>query len=286
VRFARPLGIPRALRRQTRRPAPMARNALAAPALGACVAAAVVALGVSGARAFGLAAGAKASQRERAAQSATRPDGGAGRAGAVLEGSPGGPAAGFWAGAMGVVAGLGVAASSRGLWRRSEARRTSLRYTTQQILPSLSWIKTGFKSNELQNGELRAVCLAGCDICVGKTATGKLFAVGDKAPPTGLSFSVGGEVEGDTIVEPQYGCTFDIANGQPVGTWCPSPPIVGGVIGAIMGGPMAVSVFDVRQDFFSGDIQVLTDVNAKKAYEADYWKGLLDAQGKDDGSYY
>ena len=28
------------------------------------------------------------------------------------------------------------------------------------------------------------------------------------------------------------------------------------------------------------------DTNAKKAYEADYWKGILDAQGKNDGTYY
>ena len=29
----------------------------------------------------------------------------------------------------------------------------------------------------------------------------------------------------------------------------------------------------------TGDVEVLVDTNAKKAYEAWYWKGLLDAQG-------
>merc|ERR1711879_651267 len=182
--------------------------------------------------------------------------------------------------------GAGLAVAFRQHSNERQGARTPLRYTTQSILPSLSWLKTGFKSKDLETGEIRTVCLAGCDICIGKTASGKLFALGDKAPPTGLSFSVGGEVQGETVVEPQYGNAFDISTGMPVGAWCPSPPLIGGVIGGLMGGPMAVSVFEVRQDFFSGNIEVLTDTNAKKAYEADYWKGILDAQGKDDGSYY
>jgi len=36
----------------------------------------------------------------------------------------------------------------------------------------------------------------------------------------------------------------------------------------------------------SSSSQVEVDANARKAYEADYWKGLLDAQGKNDGTYY
>merc|ERR1719382_60323 len=115
--------------------------------------------------------------------------------------SAGAPAA-LWAGVCGIAAGAGLVAALGGHAARSEAGKTSLRYTTQQILPSLSWLKTGFKSKELESGEIRTVCLAGCDICVGKTAAGKLFALGDKAPPTGLSFSVGGEVRDDTVVEP------------------------------------------------------------------------------------
>merc|ERR1712151_76382 len=47
-----------------------------------------------------------------------------------------------------------------------------------------------------------------------------------------------------------------------------------------------MGVIDCRTSLFGDDIEVLVDTNAKKAYEADYWKGLLDAQGKDDGTYY
>ena len=32
--------------------------------------------------------------------------------------------------------------------------------------------------------------------------------------------------------------------------------------------------------------QALLDVNAKKRFDAGYWRGILDAQGKVDGGYY
>jgi len=121
---------------------------------------------------------------------------------------------------------------------------------------------------------------------VGRTSEGKLFAVGDKAPPTGISFSAGAEVQGQCILEPQYGNLFNVYSGLPEGQWCPSPPVIGSAIGSITGGPTAIAVFEVRESFFGGDVEVLVDTNAKRAFEADYWKGVLDAQGKDDGTYY
>jgi len=33
-------------------------------------------------------------------------------------------------------------------------------------------------------------------------------------------------------------------------------------------------------------IQVEVDVNYKTNYESNYWRGILDAQGKTDGGYY
>jgi nitrite reductase/ring-hydroxylating ferredoxin subunit len=161
-----------------------------------------------------------------------------------------------------------------------------MRYTTQMILPAYSWLKVGYKTNELQPGDLRTVAVAGCDVCVGKTATGKLFCLGDKLPPTGISLSVGGEVEGEKVKEAQYGNIFDPFTGQPEGPWCPEPPLIGAFVGTFMGGAYPVATFETRETFLGGDIEVLIDTNAKRAYEADYWKGLLDAQGKDDGSYY
>jgi len=171
----------------------------------------------------------------------------------------------------------GVAA---GMLNRRRTSKTVRHYVTEKILPNMQWINTGFSSSELENGEIRTVTLAGLDIAVGKTESGKLFAVGDKAPPTGISLSQGGYVEGDLVVEPQYGSKFDAFTGD-VAEWCTFPPLIGAAIGAFMGGPTMIATFNVRDG-----IAVEVDTNARKAYEADYWKGLLDAQGKNDGTYY
>lgn len=47
-----------------------------------------------------------------------------------------------------------------------------------------------------------------------------------------------------------------------------------------------LATFECREAFFGNDVEVLVDINAKRMYEANYWKGLLDAQGKNDGTYY
>lgn len=49
--------------------------------------------------------------------------------------------------------------------------------------------------------------------------------------------------------------------------------------------PRALTVFPCRTAL-SGEVQVLLDVNAKKRFDSNYWRGILDAQGKVDGGYY
>eukprot|EP00419_Tripos_fusus_P062548 CAMPEP_0172927556 /NCGR_PEP_ID=MMETSP1075-20121228/217523_1 /TAXON_ID=2916 /ORGANISM="Ceratium fusus, Strain PA161109" /LENGTH=443 /DNA_ID=CAMNT_0013788815 /DNA_START=38 /DNA_END=1371 /DNA_ORIENTATION=- len=212
-----------------------------------------------------------------------------------------------------------------GVLTRRQTSKTRRRYTTDQILPKMEWLSAGFGDSDLEPGEIRTVTLAGLDVAVGKTEDGKVFAVakdgvvsagfgdsdlepgeirtvtlagldvavgkteggkvfavGDKAPPTGISLSQGGYVEGNNVVEPQYGSKFDAFTGD-VTEWCTFPPLLGAAIGAFMGGPTMIAVFNCRG---GGNIQVEVDTNARKAYEADYWKGLLDAQGKNDGTYY
>ena len=48
----------------------------------------------------------------------------------------------------------------------SVARRskTARQYTTQVILPSLTWVKSGVSASELQPGQTRAVQLVGSDL--------------------------------------------------------------------------------------------------------------------------
>eukprot|EP00438_Fugacium_kawagutii_P028432 Skav226816 [mRNA] locus=scaffold606:27574:28302:- [translate_table: standard] len=212
----------------------------------------------------------------------TKPAGIASRAKASA--SPGGFQAPMMA--AGVAAVVGFLAGARKHWKHRTQPSTLCKYTTKTIIPSLAWLKTGIKGGELGAGELRGVGLAGCDVCVGRTDSGKLFCLGDKAPPTGISLSVGGEVAGDKVVDAQYGNTFDAFTGQPEGDWCPSPPIIGSFVGWFMGERQALATFEVREAFFGGEVEVLVDTNTKLAYEANYWKGLLDAQGKDDGTYY
>ncbi|CAJ1331844.1 unnamed protein product [Effrenium voratum] len=163
---------------------------------------------------------------------------------------------------------------------------TAAKYTTQTILPSLAWIKTGVKASELQPTELRALTLAGNDVLIGKTEAGALFCVGNLCPHIGTPMSEGADVIGDVIVCPLHGSSFQVSNGQLI-DWCVSPPIIGPLTGLIVE-KKNLLVFECRQGGFlgSGEVEVLVDTNAKKAYEANYWKGLLDAQGKDDGTYY
>ena len=48
--------------------------------------------------------------------------------------------------------------------------------------------------------------------------------------------------------------------------------------------PQGVYTYPVKSQ--GGKIQVQVNVNARAEYEQGYWKGILDAQGKSDGSYY
>jgi len=171
-----------------------------------------------------------------------------------------------------------------GLTAAQGPSKTAARYTTQVILPALQWIKTGLKVNDLQATELKAKNLAGVDVLVGKDGSGKLFCVGNLCPHIGTPMSEGADVIGDIIVCPLHGSSFKVTTGELI-DWCPSPPIIGPLTGLPVE-KKNLAVFDVRSSFFGGDIEVLVDTNAKKAWEADYWKGVLDAQGKDDGTYY
>jgi len=110
---------------------------------------------------------------------------------------------------------------------------------------------------------------------------GSLYACSNKLPPTGQPATFA-EIEGKgVIVEPVSGTRFNLKTGKPVGKWCPS--LVGTIIKLLVS-ETDVPVFPVRK---SGNaIQVLINVNAKAQFEASYWRGILDSQGKVDGGYY
>lgn len=121
-------------------------------------------------------------------------------------------------------------------------------------------------------------------VLVGRFSSGKVWAISAKNSATGTEMFGGRVDEGaNTLKDPQWGTEYSLTNGDVVGKWCPSPPIIGGLIGSIFP-RQGVWVPQVREQ--GGFIEVLVDVNAKAEFEKKYWKGILDAQGKADGGYY
>jgi len=190
---------------------------------------------------------------------------------------------GFGAKTTAGVAACGLAAAAVASKTRRR-NKTAARYTTQVVLPALSWLKTGLKTKELAPTELVALTIAGNDILVGKDEDGAIFCVANLCPHIGTPMSEGADVIGDIIVCPLHGSSFSTKTGE-LFDWCPSPPIIGPLTGLVVE-RKELLIFDSRVAFFGDDIEVLVDTNAKRAYEKDYWKGILDAQGKNDGTWY
>jgi len=139
------------------------------------------------------------------------------------------------------------------------------------------------KTKDLKPSSLKAVFGAGQDILIATDKGGKTFAAANVCPHIGTPLDQG-TVENGAIVCPLHRSAFDLRSGKLVGPWCPAPPLVGPLTGKLKS-PRALTVFPCRTDL-SGSVQVLLDVNAKKRFDANYWRGILDAQGKVDGGYY
>ncbi len=129
-------------------------------------------------------------------------------------------------------------------------------------------------------GKATSGVAGGLAICIAVDSKGSVYALGDKCPPINQPLSFGKVNADGTIEDPLLGTKFSLKTGDVV-SWCPSG------IGKILGGafsPTGVPVYPVRQR--GGNIEVQVDVNAKYNFEANYWSGILDAQGKDTGTYY
>jgi len=120
----------------------------------------------------------------------------------------------------------------------------------------------------------------GLDVCIAVAQDGLIYALGNKAPPTGSPLAAG-KVSNSTITDAQYGTQFDLKTGQVVGKWCPSG--IGFLVGKLQG-PSDIPTYKIKKG--GANIQVEVDVNYKQEYESNYWRGILDAQGKTDGGYY
>merc|ERR1712166_156984 len=120
----------------------------------------------------------------------------------------------------------------------------------------------------------------GLAICIAVDPKGAVYALGDKCPPINQPLSFGKVIDG-CIQDPVLGTAFSLKTGDVVGKWCPAG------LGKLLGGvfsPSGVPTYPVKKS--GKNIEVQVDVNAKLNFEAEYWTGILDAQGKSDGKYY
>lgn len=121
----------------------------------------------------------------------------------------------------------------------------------------------------------------GLDICIAVDKSGGVYALGNKCPPVNQPLAFGKVNADGTIQDPILGTKFSLKTGEVVGKWCPSG------IGKLIGGaftPSGVPTYPVKKS--GKNLEVSVDVNAKFNFEANYWSGVLDAQGKDNGKYY
>ena len=148
------------------------------------------------------------------------------------------------------------------------------------IKPKLEYVPCVALKDLPGPGSATSGVAGGLAICIAVDPKGSVYALGDKCPPVNQPLSFGKVNDDGTIQDPVLGTKFSLKTGEVV-DWCPAG------IGKIIGGafsPTGVPSYPVRQS--GGFIQVQVDVNAKAAFEANYWSGILDAQGKSDGKYY
>merc|ERR1712157_500738 len=161
-----------------------------------------------------------------------------------------------------------------------QVSRSSTALSAKKVPPSVKYMPCISTDDLPAPGSATSGVAGGLAICIAVDPKGAVYALGDKCPPVNQPLSFG-KVDADgTIEDPVLGTKFSLKTGNVV-QWCPSG------IGKVLGGlfdPVGVPAFRCRQR--AGNIEVEVDVNAKLNYEADYWTGVLDAQGKANGKYY
>jgi|Transcript_8461 nitrite reductase/ring-hydroxylating ferredoxin subunit len=159
--------------------------------------------------------------------------------------------------------------------------QTSTALNAKKFKPSLKYVPCISVDDLPAPGSATSGVAGGLAICIAVDPKGSVYALGDKCPPVNQPLSFGKVNDDGTIQDPVLGTKFDLKTGEVVGKWCPSG------IGKLIGGafsPTGVPTYPVKKSGKNIDVQV--DVNAKFNFEAQYWAGILDAQGKSDGKYY
>jgi len=142
------------------------------------------------------------------------------------------------------------------------------------------WV-TFADAKELSSGNAVAGFQYGQEIAIVQDKAGALYALSNKIPPIGQPVTFCGIGKG-VLEDPVTKTLFSLKTGKIIGTWCPSP--LGRLLYSRISSPTDLFTFPVRKQ--GGSLQVLINVNAKAQFESQYWRGVLDAQGKVDGGYY
>merc|ERR1719387_548026 len=152
---------------------------------------------------------------------------------------------------------------------------------TKKIPNKNVWV-TFADSSAAKPGSIVSGFQYGLEVAIVTDNSGATYACSNKLPPTGqpATFCDFGDKPG-TIKEPITGTVFSLKTGKPE-VWCPSA-LGRLVIGRLLG-PQNLDVFPCRKG--AGSVQALVNVNAKAQFEQNYWRGILDSQGKVDGGYY
>ncbi|KAL7574976.1 hypothetical protein ACA910_010795 [Epithemia clementina (nom. ined.)] len=161
------------------------------------------------------------------------------------------------------------------------AFKSSTALSMGKYKPALRYEKCIPVSDLPKPGKATSGVAGGLAICIAVDKKGSVYALGDKCPPINQPLSFGKVNDDGTIQDPVLGTKFSLKTGEVVGKWCPSG--IGGLIGGAFT-PEGVPTYPVKQS--GGFIEVQVDVNAKFNFEANFWSGILDAQGKADGKYY
>jgi nitrite reductase/ring-hydroxylating ferredoxin subunit len=159
------------------------------------------------------------------------------------------------------------------------AARSATPEMSGAIPTTKKWI-TFVSAAECPPGQVASGFRYGQEIAIANDK-GSLYAIANKLPPTGQPATFG-ELQGKGILkEPITGTNFNMKTGKPVGEWCPT--LVGKLFRLLVA-PQDVATYPVRKS--GNNIEVQINVNAKAQFEASYWRGVLDSQGKVDGGYY
>mmetsp|Transcript_11486 Transcript_11486/g.29890 ORF Transcript_11486/g.29890 Transcript_11486/m.29890 type:complete len:187 (+) Transcript_11486:72-632(+) len=161
--------------------------------------------------------------------------------------------------------------------------RSAVTMRASGIKESYTWA-TVLDTSDLRPGSVASGVAFNQEIAVVATPDGSLYACTNKAPPTGqpLTFSRPGADK--TIQDPVCGTKWDLETGEvKPGTWM-SSLLPGAILKLFLKEPERLSVFPIRTQ--GSKVQVYLNKNAFAQYDGQYWKGILDAQGKADGGYY